>query len=36
MGAEPMLMTSDAFGQLIRSDIDKWRKVIKAAGVSVD
>jgi tripartite-type tricarboxylate transporter receptor subunit TctC len=32
-GFEPDPSTPEAFGRYIRSEIDKWRKVIKAAGV---
>jgi tripartite-type tricarboxylate transporter receptor subunit TctC len=35
-GAEPVGSTPDAFGRLIRADIDKWAKVVKATGAKVD
>jgi tripartite-type tricarboxylate transporter receptor subunit TctC len=35
LGAEPMPMTPDEFGKLVRSQTDKWAKVIKAAGIKV-
>ena len=36
MGAEPMFMTSEEFRSLIRKDTDKWRDVVKGAGVTLD
>ncbi len=36
VGAEPAHTTPEAFGALIRSEIARWAKVIKAAGVKVD
>jgi len=35
-GAEPVGSTPEAFGRLIRADIDKWTKVVKATGARVD
>ena len=35
-GAEPIGSTPDAFGKLIRADIEKWTKVVKATGAKVD
>jgi len=34
-GAVPMTMTPDQFGTFLRGDIDKWAKVIKAAGIKM-
>jgi len=34
-GAVPMTMTPDQFGAFLRGDIDKWAKVIKAAGIKM-
>ncbi len=36
LGAEPMFMSPDEFAVLIRDDIEKWRKVVRSAGVSLD
>ena len=35
-GAEPVGGTPHAFEQLIRSDIDKYKRVVKAAGISIE
>jgi tripartite-type tricarboxylate transporter receptor subunit TctC len=35
-GAEPFVVTLDAFGTFIRDDIAKWRKVVEFAGVSME
>jgi tripartite-type tricarboxylate transporter receptor subunit TctC len=32
-GAEPLIMTPDAFDNYLRGDIDKWAKVIQTAGI---
>jgi tripartite-type tricarboxylate transporter receptor subunit TctC len=32
-GADPVGNTSAEFGRFIQSEIDKWRKVIQAAGI---
>jgi tripartite-type tricarboxylate transporter receptor subunit TctC len=36
LGAEPGGNTPDNFAQQIASDVEKWRKVVKATGVKVD
>jgi tripartite-type tricarboxylate transporter receptor subunit TctC len=36
IGAEPMGGTSEAFDQYIRSEMAKWAKVIKTAGIKVE
>jgi tripartite-type tricarboxylate transporter receptor subunit TctC len=33
VGAEPVPTTPEAFGQYIRSESEKWRKVVAEAGV---
>jgi tripartite-type tricarboxylate transporter receptor subunit TctC len=33
LGADPMLMTPNEFGKFIADEIEKWRKVIRAANV---
>ena len=33
LGAEPMPMTSAAFGKFMSDETDKWGKVIKFAGI---
>jgi tripartite-type tricarboxylate transporter receptor subunit TctC len=35
-GIEPIASTPDAFGQRIRDDLDKWRKIVSAAGIKED
>jgi tripartite-type tricarboxylate transporter receptor subunit TctC len=36
LGAEPSGMAPDAFDRLIREDIAKWGKVVKALGITAD
>jgi tripartite-type tricarboxylate transporter receptor subunit TctC len=36
LGAEPMIMTTSAFGAYIKSETEKWGKVIKSAGIKPD
>ncbi len=36
VGADPLVMSPEAFTAFIRSDIDKWARVAKAANVKVD
>ena len=36
LGAEPAGHTPEAFDQLIRDDINKWGKVVKALGITAD
>ena len=36
IGADPLIMSPDEFTAFIRSDIEKWAKVAKAAGVKMD
>jgi tripartite-type tricarboxylate transporter receptor subunit TctC len=36
LGAEPMPMTSAAFGKFMSDETDKWGKVIKFAGIKPD
>ena len=35
-GAEPFVTTPDEFRTILRSDIDKWAKVVKAADVKLN
>ncbi len=35
-GAETMSMSPEKFGEFLRADIEKWAKVVKAAGIKVD
>lgn len=35
-GSDPLTMTPDEFTKFLRADIEKWAKVVKAAGVKVD
>lgn len=36
VGADPLTMTPDEFTHFIRADIEKWRKLIKSAGIKVE
>lgn len=36
VGADPLTMTPDEFTRFIRADIEKWRKLIKSAGIKVE
>mgnify|MGYP001592736697 CR=1 FL=1 len=36
LGAEPVGNTPEQFGALIKSDIEKWGKVVKATGTTLD
>lgn len=35
-GADPLTMTPDEFTRFLRADIEKWDKVVKAAGVRIE
>src|SRR5262245_28314271 len=35
-GADPYTMTPDEFARFLRADIEKWDKVVKAAGVRIE
>jgi len=35
-GATPMISSSDAFRDLLTQDIEKWRKVVKASGATIN
>ena len=35
-GLDPVGGTPEAFGRFMRSEIDKWRKVIRSAGITAD
>jgi tripartite-type tricarboxylate transporter receptor subunit TctC len=35
-GSDPLTMTPDEFTKFLRADIEKWAKVVKAAGVRLD
>jgi tripartite-type tricarboxylate transporter receptor subunit TctC len=35
-GMEPVVMTPDQFGALLREDYDKWGKLIKEAGIKLE
>ena len=35
-GAETMSLSAEKFTEFLRADIDKWAKVVKAAGIKVD
>jgi tripartite-type tricarboxylate transporter receptor subunit TctC len=36
IGADPASTTPEDFAALIKADIEKWGKVVKAAGIAVD
>ncbi len=36
VGADPLTMSSEEFARFIRADIEKWDKVVKAAGIQVE
>lgn len=36
MGADPLTLAPDEFTRFVRADIEKWGKVVKAAGVKLD
>jgi tripartite-type tricarboxylate transporter receptor subunit TctC len=36
VGADPVTMTPEEFTRFIRADIDKWGKLVKAAGITVE
>jgi tripartite-type tricarboxylate transporter receptor subunit TctC len=36
LGAEPMVMTPTEFGSYLRSDIEKWAKIVKVSGAKID
>lgn len=36
VGADPLTMSIDEFTDYIRKDIEKWRKVVKAANIQID
>jgi tripartite-type tricarboxylate transporter receptor subunit TctC len=35
-GATPLIMSADAFKALLARDIEKWRKVVKTSGATVN
>jgi len=35
-GITPYYLSADAFGQLIKTDVEKWRKVVRETGVKAD
>jgi tripartite-type tricarboxylate transporter receptor subunit TctC len=35
-GATPLIMSADAFKNLLARDIEKWRKVVKTSGATVN
>ena len=35
-GATPLISTPEAFRDLLAQDIEKWRKVVKASGATVN
>jgi tripartite-type tricarboxylate transporter receptor subunit TctC len=35
-GAEPVVASSEEWGAFIRSEVEKWAKVVKEAGIKVE
>jgi tripartite-type tricarboxylate transporter receptor subunit TctC len=35
-GAEPLITSPEEFLAILKSDVDKWAKVVKAAGVRIN
>ena len=36
LGGEPMIATPAQFGETMKSETDKWEKVVKFSGASID
>jgi tripartite-type tricarboxylate transporter receptor subunit TctC len=36
LGADPLTSTPEEFATYLRSEIDKWAKVVKVSGMKVD
>jgi len=36
LGGEPLIQSPDAFGEMIKAETDKWRKVVEFAGLKVE
>ncbi|MGY8666703.1 tripartite tricarboxylate transporter substrate binding protein [Bradyrhizobium sp. UFLA05-109] len=36
LGGEPLVQTPDAFGDMIKAETDKWKKVVEFAGLKVE
>ncbi|GLR84013.1 Bug family tripartite tricarboxylate transporter substrate binding protein [Bradyrhizobium iriomotense] len=36
LGGEPLVQTPDTFGDMIKAETDKWKKVVEFAGLKVD
>ena len=36
LGAQPVANTPDAFATQIKADVEKWREVVKATGISIE
>jgi len=36
LGGEPLIQTPDGFGEMIRAETEKWRKVVEFAGLKVE
>jgi tripartite-type tricarboxylate transporter receptor subunit TctC len=36
LGIEPTLTSPEEFGALIRSEIPKWARIVKASGAQID
>ena len=35
-GAEPAQMTPEAFGTVVRTDVERWKRVAKSAGIHAE
>jgi tripartite-type tricarboxylate transporter receptor subunit TctC len=36
LGGEPLIQSPEAFGDQIRAETEKWKKVVEFAGLKVD
>ncbi len=36
LGGEPLVSTPDGFGELVKAETDKWKKVVETAGLKVE
>jgi tripartite-type tricarboxylate transporter receptor subunit TctC len=36
LGGEPLIQSPDAFGDMIRAETDKWKKVVEFAGLKIE
>jgi len=36
LGGEPLIQSPDEFGEMVKAETEKWRKVVEFAGLKVD